>query len=40
MALIDFGIEDVGAIDDLLPRLTVAQAVHVMNRVNERAASA
>lgn len=40
MALIDFGIEDVGAIDELLPRLTVAQAVHVMNRVNERAASA
>jgi phage recombination protein Bet len=39
MALIDFGIEDVGSVDELLPRLTVAQAVHVMNRINERASS-
>jgi phage recombination protein Bet len=37
MALIDFGIDDVGEVDDLLPRLTVAQALHVMNRINERA---
>jgi hypothetical protein len=35
MALIDFGIDDVGEVDDLLPRLTVAQALHVMNRINE-----
>lgn len=39
MALIDYGIDDVGEIDDLLPRLTVAQALHVMNRINERATS-
>jgi phage recombination protein Bet len=39
MALIDFGIEDVGDVDDLLPRLTVAQALHVMNRINERASA-
>jgi phage recombination protein Bet len=39
MALIDFGIEDVGEVDDLLPRLTVAQALHVMNRINERASA-
>lgn len=37
MALIDFGIDDVGEVDELLPRLTVAQALHVMNRINERA---
>ena len=37
MALIDYGIDDVGEVDDLLPRLTVAQALHVMNRINERA---
>ena len=37
MTLIDFGIDDVGDVNDLLPRLTVAQALHVMNRINARA---
>lgn len=39
MALIDFGIDDVGPVEDLLPRLTVGQALHVLNRINERAAA-
>lgn len=39
MALIDFGIDDVGTIDEMLPKLTVGQAMHVMLRINERAAS-
>jgi phage recombination protein Bet len=36
MQLIAFGIEDVGTIEEMLPKLTVAQALHVMTKINER----
>lgn len=39
MTLIDFGIEDVGTIEEMLPKLSVAQALHVMTRINERMAA-
>jgi phage recombination protein Bet len=39
MMLIDFGIEDVGTVEEMLPKLTVAQALHVMTKINERMAA-
>lgn len=39
MQLIAFGIEDVGTIEEMLPKLTVAQALHVMTKINERMAA-
>jgi glycine cleavage system regulatory protein len=36
MQLIAFGIEDVGTIEEMLPKLTVGQALHVMTKINER----
>jgi phage recombination protein Bet len=40
MWLIDYGLEDVGAVNDLLPKLTRGQAIALMTRINERAAAA
>jgi phage recombination protein Bet len=37
MVLIEFGLEDVDTVENMLPKLTVSQALHVMSRVNERA---
>ena len=39
MWLIDYGLEDVGAVNDLLPKLTRGQAIALMTRINERAAA-
>lgn len=39
MTLIEFGIEDVGTLEEMFPKLTVAQALHVMTKINDRMAA-
>jgi phage recombination protein Bet len=39
MQLINFGLDDVGPVEEMLPLLTVAQAVHLMTKINERMAA-
>lgn len=39
MWLIDYGLEDVGPVDELLPKLTRGQAVALMTRISEKAAA-
>jgi phage recombination protein Bet len=39
MQLINFGLDDVGPVDEMLAKLTVGQAVHLMTAINERMAA-
>jgi hypothetical protein len=36
MQLMALGVDDVSALDEVLPKLTVGQALHVMAEVNKR----